>query len=48
MELFREDGCLSDEGLHAPPPGSWTSWDGWKPPSISPTATNAPTVTPHF
>lgn len=39
------DDVLALEGA---PPGSWTSWDGWKPPNISPTATNAPTVTPHF
>lgn len=48
MELFREDGCLSDEGLHALTAGQLDELDGWKPPSISPTATNAPTVTPHF
>ena len=47
MELFREDGCLSDEGLHASSPDSWMSWGGWKPPNISPTATNAPTATLH-
>ena len=48
MELFREDGCLRTKGCTPSPPGSWTSWDGWKPPNISPTATNAPTVIPHF
>ena len=48
MELFREDGCLSDEGLHALTAGQLDELGRWKPPNISPTATNAPTVTPHF
>ena len=47
MELFREDGCLSDEGLHALTAGQLDEL-GRLEAAISPTATNAPTVTPHF
>jgi len=44
MELFREDGCMTDAGFRA----SWMSWAGWKPPNISPIVTSAWTVTRPF
>ena len=56
MELFREDGCMTDAGFRAmmdgrplsSPPGSWTSWAGWKPPNTSPIVTSAWTDTRPF
>ena len=45
LELFREDGCLTDEGLQALRDGQLDELGGWKRPNTSLTATNAWTAT---
>ena len=47
MELFREDGCMTDAGFRAMMDG-WMSWAGWKPPNTSPIVTSAWTDTRPF
>ena len=44
MELFDQNGCLTEEGLHAVIGGQLDEL-GWKPPSTCPTATSAWTGT---
>lgn len=39
MELFDQNGCLTEEGLHAVIGGQLDELAGWKPPSTCPTAT---------
>lgn len=49
MELFDQiSGCLTDEGCRLWPTASWTSFPAWRPPSISPSAMPAWTVTRPF
>ena len=45
MELFDQNGCLTEEGLHAVIGGQLDERAGWKPPSTCPTATSAWTGT---
>ena len=48
MELFREDGCMTDAGFRAMMDGRLDELGSWKPPNISPIVTSAWTATRPF
>ena len=48
MELFREDGCMTDAGFRAMMDGRLDELADWKPPNTSPIVTSAWTDTRPF
>lgn len=48
MELFREDGCMTDAGFRAMMDGQLDELGSWKPPNTSLIVTSAWTATRPF